>query len=369
MVSVNQIEIKLPPTIARGFILALVRHIDVGPQRGVEEIELRGDSVILKGRDPVGGLADAINLIADYIADQAGQDIGVRLPMSGNDKGIVSRIFQCYQASLKDDQENLAQVVRQIGSTIYKVKCDESKLPSILKPEMYEYTRIPGYLGGDSKRKFDEEYPAESVVLALIGYLGARVGGYGERRAVALLPPDEGGYSARYFFERYSRSLRNMWGRQIKRRMRFPGINPEPALTIWLALQLPEVDKINLVSIREPAGQESAMLISSLSLTLDSVKRYTDLWECVVRANEKGLVEMILERALNPDPRRRSDLAVKASVWLYETLVGVRRFEETVYMMSRDYVSALLTNTEAGEDARILAMLARSLYRCYSGRS
>lgn len=367
MKGVGQVVIKLPPTIARGFIMALVRHIDVDPYRDVEEVEVRGDSVILKGPDPVNGLREAINLVADYVANQVKIGARVRIPMSGNDRRILSNVFQCYQASPDASPDH---VIRQIGSHIYTVKCDSLRLPSLLKPELYEYTRIPGYLG-EGERRFDEEYPVESIALAIIGYLGAKVGAYyvrGEGRAVALLPPDEGGYNARYFLERYSKPLRNMWNKQAdkERRMVFPGISPEPALIIWLALQLPEADKINVVSLKEPAGQEPATISSYLSLSLESVRINPSLWNCIEKANEQGFVDRILRMALNPNPEQRSDLAAKASLWLYEALVGARQVEEALYVMSRNQVSALLTGSEASNDARYLASLAKSIYLCRS---
>lgn len=324
--------IELPPTLAKDLIISVLHQIP--PYTGVDEIIIYENRAVLRGNDPINGLKEALKIIA-YSVKRRGEN---RIPLSGNDKNIIQRIYKCYGIA---EINNLYDQIKTFSDHLTN-ECKEDKLPSLLKPELYEYNRIPGYKG-EGKRKMEDYYPAISIMLGLIGYLGSKVGRIRGEQSVLLLPEEVWSINP-IESSKFSSALGQFLDQMSKFRYIFPNIHPEPALILWLAINTESLNRFRLFIINDPRGQEPATLSSQLTIDLSRIKEILYKYEILTDYDLVSKLNNILRNVLFSDKPKHS--ALRFSVLLYETLVGVKSWEETLYFGLRDYMTNLLQEKE-----------------------
>jgi hypothetical protein len=355
----RRLLIKTPPTIARDYIVGFTHYIPGG--EGIDIIYYEQDGIYLEGPEP----EHAIKLAVKNIAEQIEKYKISRIPASGNDKRykLIDRIFQCLQVSPELPIHN---IFYKVADNLYSINiakgCERFTLPSLLKPDIYEFNRTPGYVGS---RKFDEEYPLESVLFSIAGYLGTRIGYTRFSRDAVLLIPEviwrhepslELKFAVETFYEKIREGVLD--------------ISPEPAFILWLSLILRSyrrLSKLRIYVISEPAGANPATIKNHLRIDLEMFHE-SPLWRELVKSidrreaiKERYTHELIdlLEMALS----QRSDLAIKISIYLYETIVGAKSVEETYYIASRDFLTLKMRKGEIPKDVSLAYKVAEELRR------
>ncbi|MGC9069031.1 MAG: hypothetical protein ACP5GU_08125 [Thermoprotei archaeon] len=342
-------EIILPPTLARDLILSVMHYIP--PYSGVDRIRISEDRVILEGNDPTNGLAEALRTIADNVKKNR-----FSIPLSGNDRGIVRKLFKCYGINENDTSD---RQILTFANSLLNV-CREEHLPSLLKPELYEYNRTPGYSG---KRKMEITYPSMSIMLGLIGYLGSKVGVKIERRtrqSVLFVPQEVWIIDPRelYFSLSLKRFLDYMGNRL------FPNIYPETALILWLALHI-DLSNFKLLIISDPAGQNPATLNSQLAIDLSRVKEALKKYEILRDSDVYKRLDHILLDALSNEPEPAT---IRFSTLLYEMLLEIKPWDETLFFGLRDYMSNLLIGEKRKPILEDIGIVCKVIFKKISSK-
>nr|MCG2909370.1 type I-A CRISPR-associated protein CsaX [Stygiolobus sp.] len=104
--------------------------------------------------------------VAGQIAERLEKNKRRPIPLSGNDKKPVEKVLKCFKFSPSD---SISTVLKRFD--LNSEPCEIDSLPSFIKPEFYEYGRVPGKPGGEkSKMRVDGRY----VILAIAGWLLSR---------------------------------------------------------------------------------------------------------------------------------------------------------------------------------------------------
>jgi len=314
-------EITLPPTLARNMILTVMHYIP--PYSGVDRIIIYEDRVKLEGKDVINGLREALKIIANNV-----KKTKFIIPSSGNDKKIIKKLFKCYNINENDSPDE--QILT--FSNFLLNECNEKlHLPSLLKPELYEYDRTPGYIG---KRKMEIKYPPMSIMLGLIGYLGSKVGISPRKRQSVLLIPQEVWSIDPHFSSELGYFLNYMNSRKYF----FPNIHPETALFLWLALHI-GLSNFRLFIINDPIGQNPATLDSQLTIDLSRIKEALDKYGILQDFELCKRLDNILLNALSDE---HENITIRFSSLLYEMFLEIKPWDEVLFFGLRDYMSNLL---------------------------
>ena len=329
-------EIELPPKFAANCLMGLLYHLHKS-----YSLTYYGDRVIIAGPDPYKALQDVL-LSARQIMEDKNRYAGsmmIRLPASGNDKRILEALKKSYGLGADATIIDFAKVVQEN----LDVK-GQYPLPSILKPEFYEFNRLPGY-AGESSRKLRERFPILSISLSLIGYFVCKAGSAQMDRGdwvSVIVTPEVMSRNHIYSVDpkfRLSTFVEPVQGLKVylsQRKYNIAGLFPETALQLWLTTHMGGA-KINLYAINEPGGQTPATIYSSMKIDLEPIYKsliYYDL----LNQNVKPYLVKILEHALRAVERSAAkSLSVRFSVLLYEVLSRVKRLEEFIYAASREY--------------------------------
>jgi len=252
-------------------------------------------------------------------------------------------------------------------------------MPSILKPEMYEHIRTPGYDYIHSKqRQFKVRIPIDSLILSIAGYLSTRAGytetihNAGRHKEIirndVLIIPDipwtaheptivlRDAITALYTKNRRSNII--------------PGTTPEPSFILWLSFMLSDVRKISRVKIYqvlEPTGPKPAVIKGYIAIDLEKLRR-NEIWRCL--ASKENLVQDLISLLeLSLSEKDRSEKAMKVSLALYETIEGVKSMEEFYYLATRDYLSVKLQHSEHSRDIYLSYRVAETVRTCYQKKS
>jgi len=333
-------KIPLPSRFAADCLMGLLYHIE-----STYRLDVTGEAVKIIGPQPIHAVKDVLNLAEGIFEENEKNDIRVQFRMSGNDKNIFKKLFD--NLGLNEDATPI-ELVRVLKQNPFAA-AEPVKLPSILKPEFYEYNRQPGYMK-ESARKFSEEYPSYLVALSLVGYFLCRVGftplGKDARNLVAvILTPVVSGSSpsytidAKYRFGLFVRPFSKLRNMLKKRRGKIIGLFPEPALNLWFSCLMGDA-LMRLYALKEPGGQNPATIFTALQLNLIPIHRAIQLYglgEEDMTDIIKNLVEKALD-ILNQGPEK--PLAVRLSTLLYEVLSGTKPIGEFVGLVNREYLSS-----------------------------
>lgn len=354
-------SILAPPTVARDYIVSLLHWMP--KDEGVDRIVYGDDKIVLEGPNPANALSSALYNIAGHL-DRAEVK---KIPASGNDSKILEKVYRCIGSSgerkpgdiIRDAASNIATILeRRIPN-----ECRSFKMPSILKPEVYEHNRSPGYIGS---RKLDDEIPIDSIMLSIAGYLSARAGYTEVSRNAVLIIPDIP-WTAHEPTIVLRDAITALYDKSRNRRPgTIPGTTPEPSFILWLSFMLSDIRRISRVKIyqvSEPAGMSAAAIKGSIAIDLEKLRR-NEIWLCLA-SRENWVQDILGLLELSLSERNRSERAVRVSIALYEAIEGVRSVEEFYYLATRDYLSVKLQHSEPSKDIYLSYRVAEAVRICY----
>ncbi len=330
-------KIILPPRFAANCLMGLLYHLEQ-----TYNIIYHGDHVEIVGPDPLQALHDVLTTARQIIEDKEAGKMLIRVPASGNDKKVLNGIWKAYRLGTDATVIDFIKVVQENLNASTEEK---HRLPSLLKPEYYEFNRQPGYLD-ESSRKMLDLFPVLSASLSLIGYFVCKVGNAQIDKGVwvsVVVTPEIQSSSQPYAIDPDYRLLtfvnpaRLLNNYMQTRKYNFAGLFPEAALHLWLATHMGGA-KINLFALKEPFGQNPATIYSSLKIDLGSI--HNNLYRYGLKDEApKNYLLYILENALRAGEKSvAKHLSVRLSILLYEVLAGMKPVEEFVYAASREYL-------------------------------
>jgi len=119
-----------------------------------------GSEVEISGPKPKLALEELLEKKAvQVLEERIRKGVRVDLRFSGNDKKYRDEIWRAL--SLSQDASPI-EMIRTLASDPLK-NYGRVRLPSVLKPEYYEFNRIPGYAGSENLRLARDEYPINVV--------------------------------------------------------------------------------------------------------------------------------------------------------------------------------------------------------------
>lgn len=347
----NQLIIPLPTRFAADCLLGVLYHLEKS-----YNLTVTGENVVIEGPNPVAALQDII-LTAKQILqrrEKCYEKYGMRIPASGNDRKILSKLFQAFQLAPDSPVYQMIDVLAKNPI----VATEDVQLPSILKPEFYEFNRMPGYVG-ESSRRMRQSYPAYVVGLCLTGYLLCRVGyvHLDRREKVSVLMTPSLSSSSRpfavdpgYRIAAYLDAIYKLEDVLCVQKYRIDGLFPETALHLWLACLIGGV-KIKLYAVKEPAGQTPATIFSSMQLDLHPLYKAMDARGLTDEYTRKKIISLARNALNTLEKSLAKSMAIRFSTLLYEVLSGTRPAEEFVYMSNRELMPYLLKGNKEERDA------------------
>ncbi|GBC71634.1 hypothetical protein HRbin02_01419 [Candidatus Calditenuaceae archaeon HR02] len=358
-----EVRIPLPPRFATECLMGLLYHIDPA-----YTITLSAGEATVEGPHPKRALRDVLELAAQVLEERAQAGLRVELGLSGNDRKYHGQIWKAL--SLPPDATPV-EMVRILASNPL-VDAGKVKLLSALKPEYYEYNRIPGYAGSENVRKAGEEYPINVVAMCLTGYLLCRVGAARLERgmtvSVVLAPVLAGrglAVDPDYRLTLFATPLRRLSTSLLGRKGLLAGLFPETALALLLASRMGS-SLFRLYAIKEAKGQEPATVFAAMQMNLVPLREAMERMG-LTEDRYAELVERLAERSMNVNVQGvEKTLATRFSSLLYEVLSRTRPPEEFVSVVNREYVSLTLPRSASrrryDEDSRMEKMVESVVY-------
>lgn len=250
------------------------------------------------------------------------QPLRLEIPLSGNEKQTWSKVLSCLKIP---NTSTLADALEYfINNMMETYKCEITP-PSYLRPEFYEFIRVPGTPGGD---KNDIKVPLEYFLISSAGWYITRIGraqvNPGEYVGVNVVPETP---SASLL-----RSLVNPYGI-------LPGIKPETALALYLAWLISSKglspERLKVYIMDDAVGMGSTTLRGEISIDMARLLSDKDLVE------DPNLRDIATE-ALRIDAKDKN-YAIRLSNLIFEVLNRSKSVEELLYVANRE----LLVETKA----------------------
>lgn len=371
----KRVRIALPPGIARYYVLTFISFLDVAR---IERISMQGDSVEIQAAGSAAALlADGVSNAAFALKKYVERWKGVEVPASGNDKKILSSVMESlsipaggtFSDALAAHSKNLRNYKPQDLAASFSVFGEgEFSLPSIFKPEQYALTRAPFMR---EKEKYDAKVNLDYFMLLLSGYVLSRVGrvryeaagGQQTWHTLHVFPYELG--ASTLAFRRLTELLSS------ERERLPPGLKPEEALIIWLAMLAPEdTPDVVLASMKDPGGQKAAEVGVSYYLPLSSFAARSGraLREIKERSDLAQLLRLLLQKALTPAVGDKAhDRAVELVKLLFIALQGEERQRAELLLRSSRVEASKLVGGERDEEywvayrgRRLAEVIARS---------
>ncbi len=318
-------KIPLYNIFGDNYILQIAREV------GEENIDIQGDSIEILNYNK---LVEVLSLAAQLAETKERQlNRPNILPLSGNDKKPWIKALGCYDFN---DSTPLSEILRNFSNIR---NCNKVSLPSFVKPEFYEYTRTPGMVGRN--RKKDIKVEPHYLIIASAGWLLTRIGNaaIGEGNYVGLnvfTPSKEILYSI----------VKSIGGRLI------PGIKPETAFALWLAIKVvnstinPNVSLFNIYLVSDASRKNPTTIKGGFSVDLVKLLEKKEL------LNNK--LERIAENALNIKSDMRDRYIVLIN-YIYDYLTGSKKLEDLLYFANRDLLMNLESNDQRIRDLHLIS--------------
>ena len=249
--------------------------------------------------------------VASQIAERLEKNKRRVIPLSGNDKKPVEKVLKCFRFSPSD---SISTVLKKFD--LNSGPCEIDSLPSFIKPEFYEYGRVPGKPGGEkSKMRVDGRY----VILAIAGWLLSRVG-------TAKMGNEWVGV---HVFTTTKSLLYNAYGD-------FAGVKPETAFIILLAKRVIEsnsnISSARVYLVSDAGGQNPTVILGGFTVDLS---RFLEKKELI---NDDLIY--LAEDALKSDNENQGfntkDFSTRVVNLVYEIINGSKKVEELLYFTNRE---------------------------------
>jgi hypothetical protein len=334
---VSSIRLPLPPRFATDCLMGLLFHLD-----RAYTLTVYGSEVEISGPKPKLALEELLEKkAAQVLEERVRKGVRVDLRFSGNDKKYRDEIWRAL--SLSQDASPI-EMIRTLASDPLK-DYGRVRLPSVLKPEYYEFNRIPGYAGSENLRLARDEYPINVVAMSLAGYLLSKVGTARLERtqsvSVVVTPviTSRGlAVDPEYRYNVYVDPVGRLVDDLLQRKGWLDGLFPETALALLLACTMGGA-QFKLYAVKEAGGQEPATIFSAMQMDLRPLyerMRELQLTDELYRQKIVSIAKSSLD--VNAQGLKKT-LATRFALLLYEILSRSRPPEEFVSVVNREYLS------------------------------
>jgi len=278
-----------------------------------------------------GKLERVLGMAAEIAEDKEKLQKKFSISLSGNDKKPWEQALSCYNFP---QAATLSQIFRGFS----KVKeCDEVSAPSFIKPEHYEFGRVPGKV---EKEKIEVE--PHYVILAAAGWVLTRIGkakvGNNDYVGVNVFSPQGG------ILYELSKGLESSF---------LPGISPETAFSLWISKKVSDLVKDNITVsflrvyiMTDAGGNKPNMINGGFTVEVDKILGKRDVLT--------DRLERIASKALNVDNSMR-DYYVRLVNYIYEYVNGSKRIEDLLYFANRDLLMNLDSNDDKVKELRLIS--------------
>lgn len=276
---------------------------------------------------------DLLNVLK--MASDRAKNMNKVVPMNNNDQGIYNKILNSLGLSGADPMWKVLSSYKPNNNDFVK---DELSPISFLKPDIYEYARLPGKPGGT---------PARNIIKVSLGYTVLAMAGWVLSR-LGSTQLNENEWVGVHAFSSVRTSLQTLIGHLLKvRKGLLPGIKPETALSLWLAINTIKANIVvdnfilEIYVVSDAYGRKSTTLKGGFAVNLS---RLITRKELLMPGNESSMDSPYLERlattALETNSRRayERDFAIRFTNLVYEYVNGSRRLEDLLYYAYREYV-------------------------------
>jgi len=345
---VTSIRLPLPPRFATDCLMGLLFHLD-----RAYTLTVYGSEVEISGPKPKLALEELLEKkAAQVLEERVRKGVRVDLRFSGNDKKYRDEIWRAL--SLSQDASPI-EMIRTLASDPLK-DYGRVRLPSVLKPEYYEFNRIPGYAGSENLRLARDEYPINVVAMSLAGYLLSKVGTARLERtqsvSVVVTPviTTRGlAVDPEYRYNVYVNPVGRLVDDLLQRKGWLDGLFPETALALLLACTMGGA-QFKLYAVKEAGGQEPATIFSAMQMDLRPLyerMRELQLTDELYRQKIVTIAKSSLD--VNAQGLKKT-LATRFALLLYEILSRSRPPEEFVSVVNREYLSISMFRGGARSD-------------------
>lgn len=263
--------------------------------------------------------------VASQIAEEReskskkGKEVNI-LPLSGNDKKAWEKSLECHNFN---NTAPLSVVLKNFSGP---KECEEVTAPSFVKPEYYEFSRIPGQPGKDKSKLEIQPY---YLIVASAGWVLSRIG------KAKLKENDWVGINI-------FTDTRSLIYNIVKDMNVIPGIKPETAFALWIASKLKEANAnpnvVKVYMLSDAGGQQPTTIRGEFTLELGRLLR--DKKDFITND-----LAQIASDALNSDSETKN-YSAKVVNLIYEVLTGSKELEELIYIANRDLVMNLDSDDE-----------------------
>lgn len=219
----------------------------------------------------------------------------------------------------------------------------EVSLPSLYKPEFYEYARGPG----EFNRKFSdvsvETVHPLNLLLSIAGVYLSRVGSTKFSRD---------SYVNLHLFKPGVESASSLFT-EVKGLNRPPGASPETALVLWIARSVAKVGPsgvLEVVLVKDGSGQNPSSVVSSLKADLSFGNDFRSVLQ-------SRAMQDLLFKALKDNDHT----AINMVNLLYSYFTGRARKEDIEYLANRDLMIMHMSKSKRDENYQFLRNL-RTIY-------
>ncbi|GAA5419847.1 type I-A CRISPR-associated protein CsaX [Sulfurisphaera tokodaii] len=253
---------------------------------------------------------------ASDIAQKFEKDNKRPIPLNANDKKVMEKILKCFNFSSSDP---ISYVLKNFNIEQSK-ECYVDNVPSFIKPEYYEFVRIPGKPGGQKMSvKVDSRY----VILAIAGWLFSRIG-------YARVGGETIGVNV---FTLTKSMLYNTYGQ-------FSGVKPETAFIFLLADRViksgSNISSARVYLMSDAGGQNPTVILGGFSIDFSKLLEKKELID-------DDLIRLAQDATNDQSPT--NDFSARIVELVYEVIGGAKRVEDLVYLANR-YVSMEITNAK-----------------------
>jgi len=300
----------MPPTgLSRFFMLTFLNTLS-GPN--LKPVLLQGDKAEIetKAMKINEALAETVER-AGKLLEEIIEKRKFGIPLTGNERrtfNTLQKILGLPEGSnFADALKSYAHILRnykpqELTAAFSSFGTGEITPISILKPELYTYTRAPFM---KSKEAYGMRLNVDYFMVLIAGYIFSRLGSaaYDIKRGrklyqtIHLLPYGlSEGYSQLYIQIGLKKWIKE--GGLI-----LPGLNPEEAVILWLSLILPPTTPdIFLVGIKDPAGQNPASIGVAYHLPFSSfINRASESLSKIKKKKQfRNYLKNLLWNALEP---------------------------------------------------------------------
>ncbi|MGC9113020.1 type I-A CRISPR-associated protein CsaX [Acidilobus sp.] len=249
------------------------------------------------------------------------------IPMNGNDQKTYGNVLKVLGFNQADPAWKVLD--SYVPEDNHFTRGDFTPI-SFLKPDLYEYARLPGRLGNAHTRKIIN-VPPGYVILAVAGWVLSRLGSaqVSDREWVGV-----------HAFSNVRSALQTLIDHLITKRI--PGIKPETALSLWLAIKAIEanvsVDNLilEIYVVSDAFGKKPTELKGGFSVDLSRLLSRKEL----LTPNGSTYLEQLASMALsiNCGQTCERDFAIRFTNLVYEYVNGSRRLEDLLYLAYREYI-------------------------------